>query len=251
MSQPMSYLLAVAIVAWSGQAYAQKTADEIVEKSLAALGGRAAHEKIQSRQATGTIALSTPAGEIAGTIEILNARPNKTRALIKADLSALGAGELTVDQRFDGSEGYVMDSLQGNRAITGGQLETMKNSSFPHPYLNYKEMGTTVRLTGKETVNGRDSFVLVFDPASGPEIRNYIDAETLLPIRTVMTVDVPQLGQEVEQTTDLLDYKDVDGVKIPFRVRTSSSIQTITITLAKVEHDVKVDDSLFVKPAGR
>ena len=86
MSQPMPYLLALALVAWSGQADAQKTAEEIVEKSLAALGGRAAHEKIQSRQATGTIALSTPAGEIAGTIEILNARPNKTRALIKAEL---------------------------------------------------------------------------------------------------------------------------------------------------------------------
>lgn len=251
MRYSMRLVLAVGLVALAQPAYAQKDADAVIEKSIAALGGREAHTKIQSRQASGNIAISTPVGEIAGTIEVLNARPNKTRALIKADLSALGAGELIVDQRFDGSEGYVLDSLQGNRAITGGQLETMKNSSFPHPYLDYKAIGTSAQLVGKETVGGKEALVIVFDPTSGPQIRNYIDAETMLPMKTVMTVEVPQLGQEVEQTTEFFDYKDVDGLKIPFRLRTSSSVQTITITLKTVEHNVKVDDALFVKPAGR
>ena len=41
-----------------------QTADEIVEKSIAALGGRAAHAKVKSRFATGTIVLSTPGGDI-------------------------------------------------------------------------------------------------------------------------------------------------------------------------------------------
>jgi hypothetical protein len=63
-----------------------------------------------------------------------------------------------------------------------------------------------------------------------------------------MKADIPQLGQEVEQTTEFFDYKEVDGVKIPFRITTSSSIQSITITLTSVEHNVKVDDALFVKP---
>ena len=64
----------------------------------------------------------------------------------------------------------------------------------------------------------------------------------------VMKVDIPQLGQEVEQTTEFFDYKEVDGVKVPFRIKTSSSIQTITITLTGIEHNVKVDSALFVKP---
>ncbi len=34
-----------------------QTADEIIEKSIAALGGRAAHEKIKSRRTTGKIAI--------------------------------------------------------------------------------------------------------------------------------------------------------------------------------------------------
>ena len=241
--------IAVAILATARTASAQQTADEVIDKSLAALGGRAAIAKLQSRSASGTIVLSTPAGDINGTIEFLNARPNRTRTLIKADLSALGAGELVIDQRFDGSVAYVLDSLQGNREITGNQLENMKNSSFPHPFLNYKELGTSATLIGKEAVGGRDAYVIVFDPTSGSEIRNYIDAETFLPMKSVVKVEVPQIGQEVEQTTEFLDYKELDGIKIPYRLRSSSTVQNFTITLTKVEHNVKVDETLFVKPA--
>ena len=241
-------VVAVVVLLMGHTASAQQSATDVIERSLTALGGRAAHSKLQSRSATGTIALTTPAGDIAGTLELLNAAPNKTRMLLKADLSALGAGELVVDQRFDGHVGYVLDSLQGNREITGNQLDNMKNSSFPHPFMDFKDRGTSAQLAGKESVGGRDAYVVVFDPASGSQVRNYIDAESYLPIKSVMKVDIPQLGQEVEQTTEFFDYKDVDGIKIPFRIKTSSSIQSITITLTGVNHNVKVDDALFVKP---
>jgi hypothetical protein len=48
---------------------------------------------------SGTITLNTPGGDIPGTIEIQNAAPNKARMLIKADLTALGAGPLAVAAR--------------------------------------------------------------------------------------------------------------------------------------------------------
>jgi hypothetical protein len=230
---------------------AQPTANDVIEKSIEALGGRAAHAKLQSRSATGTIVLSTPAGDITGTVELVNARPNKVRTLVKADLTALGAGELVVDQRFDGHSGYVLDSLQGNREMTGNQLDNMRNNAFPHSFLTYKDLGMSAQLAGKETVAGRDAYVVVFDPTSGSEVRNYIDAETYMPIKSVMKVEIPQLGQEVEQTNEFFDYKDVDGVKLPFRIRSSSSVQSITITVNAIEHNGKVDDALFVKPPGR
>jgi hypothetical protein len=243
---------AVCVLASGLTVSAQQTANDVIEKSIAALGGRAAHAKLQTRSAKGTIALSTPAGDIAGTIEVQNALPNKARALIKADLSALGAGELVVDQRFDGQAGFVLDSLQGNREISGNQLANMKNASFPHPFLSYKENGTSAQLAGKEAVAGKDAYVIVFDPVNGSEVRTYVDAETFMPIKSVMKVEVPQLGgQEIEQTTEFLDYKDFDDVKIPTRLRTSSTIQTVTITLTSIEHNVKVDDTLFVKPGGK
>lgn len=241
----LRFTSALVVLLWAHSAAAQ-TADEIIEKSITAMGGRAAIERVKSRQMTGGLVIGTPAGEIQGTIEILNAVPNKARTLIKADLSAFGAGPLVVDQRFDGAKGYVMDTLQGDREITGQQLETMKANSFPHPFLNYKTSGASVQLTGKEKVLDKDAFVLVFQPPSGPPIKQYVDATTFLPLRTVIKASVPQFG-EVEQNADPSDYRDLDGVKVPYKLRIESSVQGITMTFTKVEQNVTVDEKLFVK----
>jgi hypothetical protein len=242
------FLFAIILVALGAPAGWAQTADEILEKSIAALGGRAAHAKITSRQMSGTITLSTPAGDIQGTIETWNAAPNKQRTLIKADLSSFGAGPLEVDQRFDGSTGYVLDSLQGNRDITGNQLDNMRNNGFPHAFLAYKELGIKVTLAGKEKAGDRDAYVVVFEPAAGSTIRQFIDAETFLPVKFMLKVNVPQVGADVEQTTVVSDYRDVDGIKVPFRLQSSSSIQSITVDIAKVAHNVTVDEKLFAKP---
>jgi hypothetical protein len=241
-------LMAVAFVLGTAATAQAQSVDEVIEKSVAALGGRAAHAALKTRTMTGAITLSTPGGDIPGTIEIQNALPNKARTVIKADLTAFGAGALEIDQRFDGTTGFVLDSLQGNRDITGNQLDNLRNGSFPHVFLNYKAMGMTARLVGKEKLGERDVHVVSFQPAVGSTMKQYIDASTFLPVRMVMTVNVPQVGQDVEQTSDLSDYRAVDGVQVPFVLRSSSSIQAFTVTLAKVEHNLPIDDKLFAKP---
>jgi len=240
-------VLAVLVLGWAQTASAQ-TADEIIEKYLTAIGGRAALGKLKSRSTTGTITVSTPGGDVSGPVEILNQEPNKSRTLIKLDLSALGAGPMILDQRFDGTSGYVLDSLRGNRDLTGNQLENMKNGLFPNPFLNYRERGTTVELAGKEKVGEREAYVLMIKPRSGSAVRQFIDTESLLPIKLVVKVEVPQAG-EVEQTSEFLDYRDVDGVKIAFTVKITSAVQTSTLTVTKVEHNTKIDEALFSKPA--
>lgn len=238
----MMVVLAVALPA------AAQTADELIEKSVAAMGGRAAFAKVKTRTMSGTITLNTPGGDIPGTIEIFNALPNKARTVIKADLSALGAGPLEIDQRFDGQNGFILDSLQGNRDITGNQLDNMRNAGFPHAFLAYKELGIKATLAGKEKAGDRDTYVVVFEPPSGSTIRQFIDAETFMPVKFMLKVNVPQVGTDVEQTTILSDYRDVDGVKLPFRLQSTSSIQGFTVEIAKAAHNVPVDDKLFVKP---
>jgi outer membrane lipoprotein-sorting protein len=248
MKELKTSLLAVALVLACGRIAAAQTADDVVEKYLAAIGGRAALAKVTSRSTTGTITLSLPNGPVSGTIEILNQQPNKVRSVTKLDLTSLGAGQLTREQRFDGTAGYVLDSMQGNREITGSQLDNLKNAVFPTPLLTYKERGATVELAGKEKINGRDAYVLVLKPKTGPVVRHFFDAETYLPAEIVVKVDVPEAGGEVEQTSDLSDYRVVDGIKIPFAIKVSSAIQSFTIAVTKVEHNLKIDPALFAKP---
>ena len=236
----------VVVLAWTHLAAAQ-TADEVINKSIDAMGGRAAMEKIKTRSMAGSLTLGTPAGDIPGTIEIQNAAPNKTRTLIKADLTSLGAGPMQIDQRFDGTTGYVLDSLQGDRPISGNQLDNMKNGGFPHPFLTYKVAGTSVSMVGKEKAGDRDAFVLLFEPTAGSPVRTYIDAETYLPIMTRVKTNLPQVG-DLEQTSRTSDYRDVDGIKVPFKIEVSSAVQSFTIVVNKCEHNVPLDDKLFVKP---
>lgn len=247
MTAARKLFIAVLLLGWVQAASAQ-TVDEIVERHLTAAGGRAALAKLTSRSHTGTITLSTPVGELTGPIEVVNQRPNKERTLITLDLTTLGAGQMTFDQRFDGKAGFVMDPAQGNRDMEGDQLEAMKNNDFPSPLLSYKEKGIAVKLSGKEKVADREAYVLLLEPTTGPAVRQYIDTQSYLLIRTVETVDTPATGK-FEQTVDLLDYRDVDGFKVPFQVKATSTMQNFVVTLTKVEHNKPIDDSLFAKPA--
>ena len=51
------FVLVALVLAWASIASAQ-TADEVIEKSIAAMGGRAAMEKIKTRSMTGTLSLA-------------------------------------------------------------------------------------------------------------------------------------------------------------------------------------------------
>lgn len=240
--------LAAALLLVCAPLASAQTADEVVEKSIAAMGGRAALAKLHSRTTNGTIALQTPGGEISGSIEVYNKAPNKSRSVIKVDLTQFGAGNVAIDQRFDGTIGYVMDPLQGNRDVTGNQLDNLKNSSFPSPFLDYKERGVTATLMPKQQVLGKETIVLQLTPKTGSAIKNYIDAETYMLVRSVVTVNVPQLNQDVESTVDFSDFRAVDGVELPFVTKLSSAVQNYTVTVSKVEHNTDIDDKTFGKP---
>jgi outer membrane lipoprotein-sorting protein len=239
-------MLAVAVM-FSVPALAQ-TADEVVEKHIAASGGRAAYAKITSRTAAGTITVTTPVGDLSGNIEVYSKKPNKSRTLIKLDLSAVGAGQMVSDQRFDGTTGYVMDTLQGNRTVEGSQLDAMRNGSFPSPLLTYKEMGATMTLGDKEKIGGKDAYVIKMTPKAGPSTRLFIDAESFMLVRTAVTLNVPQLGGDIEQVVDFSDFRDVDGIKIPFVTKSSNPAQTVTATMSSVKHNADIDDASFAKP---
>jgi len=125
----------------SAQGLAQ-TPDDVIEKHLAASGGRAALGTLTSRTSSGSVSLTTPVGVLAGTIEVYAKAPNKSRTLVKLDLTAIGGGQVVSDQRFDGATGYVIDTFNGNREITGGQVDALRNGSFPTPLLTTGIRGT-------------------------------------------------------------------------------------------------------------
>jgi hypothetical protein len=223
------------------------TADDIVARYVQAIGGADALDKVTSRRSTGTATVSTPAGDLSGPIEVLSKVPNKTRVSISLDLSAMGAGSVDVVQRFDGTSAMMSNSMQGDVEITGTQLENMRNALFPTPFLHYKENGTTLTLLPKDTIDGKAVLAVQAAPKAGPVVTVYFDPDTFLVVRTVVRVNSPQLGGDVDEYQDPSDYRDVSGVKVPFRVVNSGAGQTVTFVFSKVENNVPIEDSVFAR----
>jgi outer membrane lipoprotein-sorting protein len=244
-------IAAIALLLLGSAPALAQNADEIVQKHLAASGGRAALAALTSRTSTGSLTLTTPFGELGGTIAVYAKKPNKQRTLVKIDLSAAGGGEVVSDQRFDGETGYVIDTFNGNREITGTQLEAMRNGRFPTPLLDYAEHGLTITLAGQEKVGTADAHILQLTPTVGPATRVFIDAETFMLVKTVTKVEAPQFGGEIEQVLEFSDFREVDGIKVPYMIRSTNPAQTIVATLTDVTHNMEIDDSSFVRPEGQ
>jgi hypothetical protein len=67
-------------------------------------------------------------------------------------------------------------------------------------------------------------------------------------LKTLTTVNVPQLGRDVEQTGEFADYRAVDGIKLAHTVKSTNPVQAFTITVTAVEQNKAIDDASFVKP---
>jgi len=238
----LSSLLLIPVLA--GQAVAQ-TADEVVEKHLAALGGREALTRLTSRRATGTVTLTVQGMDLGGTIVIENKGASMSRGVLQIDLSALGVQDkVTVQQVFDGKAAWSLSSMQGDTPITGDQLQNMRNNPFPTPLLNYKSAEMVLEAQPGEAINGKQMIVLKATPKAGPVMRVYLDPDTYLIARTVFRLTTPETG-DVEQVNEPSDYRTVDGVKVPFLVVNTNPAQALRIKLDKVEHNISIDDAVF------
>ena len=241
------FLASALLVPVFANSSAQATADEVIEKHLAAIGGRDALAKLTSQKASGTMTISTPNGDLKGPVEMLAKAPNKGRVYIQLDLTPVGMSDkMVIEQKFNGTSAWMLNSMQGDQEITGNQLDNMKNNAFPTPLLNYKTSGAKVELQPKEDVNGKQALVVLLTPKTGSAVRMYFDPETYLLLRTKATINSPETG-DLEQIRDMSDYRTVAGIKTPFVMVNTNAQQVLTIKLEKIEYNVAIDDAVFGK----
>jgi hypothetical protein len=215
------------------------SADEIINKYMAAIGGQAAIDKLKTRVMKGTIATSS--GQTL-TYEIVQVAPDRVYEMF---VSPRGTGERAVN----GNLGWEKNS-EGLRDITGQQLADLKMALQLFRNLKLKEQYTSFRVGGrKEKIGERDVYVLTGITANKKRERLFFDAENGLLLRRVSYTET-MIGIIPEQT-DFEDYRDVDGVKLPFTVRVSSvdADRVSTRTFTEIKLNVPVDDSKFNKPA--
>lgn len=216
------------------------TVDEILDKSLKAIGGKEAVEKFTSRSVKGSFEIE--AMSMTGTIEVLSKAPNKTAVVV--NIPGFGV----VNEAFDGVKGWSADPMQGLRELSGAELAMRKRRADFYTELNLKKHYTKMEVKGKEKVGSSDAWMIEGTPAEGSPEKLYFDVNTGLLVRQDAETESPQGKMMVETYLD--DYKVVDGIKIAHTMKNVNPMFAMTMKFTEVKHNVEIDDAKFGKPAG-
>lgn len=215
--------------------------DQILNHYIEASGGHDAWKKLSTRVSKGTIDI--PAMNMSGTIEVREKAPNEMIATV-----VIGGGSF--QQAYDGKTAWANDPQNGLRELSGGELdETRRDSDFYRP-LDMKALYNKITVVGTEKVGDRDTYLVEATTEVGvdPE-KMYFDAQTGLPIRVISQRHTPD-GVTASQE-DISDYREVDGVKLPFTVHQSVGDVAYTISFTEIHHNEEMDDAQFAKPASQ
>jgi hypothetical protein len=216
---------------------AQPTVQQVFDKYVAAVGKPEAVSKFQTQVVKGTVVASQGRSQ---NFEVTLKGADKVLLVVENPQGG------PVRRALNGAAGWF-SGPRGVRVLGAGELaEARRNAD----YLSAVKFapGQTMRVAGRRKVGERDAIVVVDRPSENVQRRYFFDAETGLLLRIVTLTDAV-LNQLPEQV-DFEDYRDVDGVKLPFVVRVSAidTFNSRTQTITEVKHGAPVEDTLFDMP---
>jgi hypothetical protein len=222
------------------------TADSIIEKYVAAVGGAEAIQKVSTRVMKGVILT----GRVATNIDVLTKAPNKRISIThNAPVEAQDGGRRVNDNftAFDGKAGWMGSSGRPARDMTVPESEASSlDAEFALP-LRLKEIFPQLRRGRPEEINGMQCEVLNGSGPGRPAVRLYFDTKSGLLVRMVRYADTP-VGRNPTQI-DYADYKAIGSVRIPFRWTLSRTNGRFTIQINDGSENLPIDDAKFAKPA--
>jgi photosynthetic reaction center cytochrome c subunit len=212
------------------------SADQLLDKYVQALGGAAAVDKITSRVMQGTIAF----GDKSFPIDLYSKDPEK-----RISFTHMPEGDNVT--AFDGHEGWLGMSGHPMREMHGADIDGASMDADLHLATHLKRMFSKVSTRGAEKIGDLGTYVVVGEREEKPPLQLYFDQQSGLLVRLVRFGETP-LGRLPTQI-DYADYRDADGVKVPFRWTLARPNGRFTIQVNELKQNVPVDDAKFAKPA--
>lgn len=218
-----------------------KTADEVIARYVKTVGGM---DKIQAVKTLRRVGKYTGGGGFEATVVQENKRPN----LVREEFSLQG---MTGINAWDGRTGWKIDPFGGKKdpeALSEDEMRgILEDSDFDEPLVNYREKGNKVELVGTDQIEGTDVYKVRVTLKSGDVRTYYMDTDYFVPIKMDETRTIRGTEQEIETT--LGDYKEVAGWFMPFSIESGLKGQGKgKVTFERIDANVPIDDSRFVKP---
>lgn len=234
-----SVFLAAATVAVAFGAQAQ-TADEIVTKHIAAIGGLEKLKGINSLYLESTAEVM--GNEMATTTTILNGKGFKTEGEVMGSKMV----QVVTDKG-----GWAINPMAGGdaQALPEEAAKMAKDQlDIAGPLVDYAAKGNKVELKGQEKVGAVNAHKLLVTNKEGVAATYFIDPATFYVLKVVRTANM--MGQDMDIAMTFSDYKKTDyGFVYPYTTETDMGGQfAITAKVKALEINKSIDPKVFDMP---
>lgn len=202
------------------------TVKTVLDNYIKAVGGEKAVKGVKT--------ISTVAsGEIQGTPLEMNTKVTSANKLSN-EMKAMG---MSIMKQVVNEKGAYVTQQGKRKDLDGEKLAEAKQSALPFPELTMAAK-TSITLDGIESFNGADAYVI-----KDGKTTHYYDVNTGLKIGQAVTQEAN--GQKMTQITNYSDYKEVKGIKVPYKVSMSFGPQEIEFKTTDVKINEGVSDADF------
>ncbi len=214
------------------------TAEQVIEASLAADGGRAAAEKITSVHTVGQIKI--PQLGVPGKIETFATPPNNVFAHVDIPNVA------KADQGVIGDLVWEKSTLAGARVVTGAERTIQLRDATFNGDLIWKKLFPKAELKGIAKFADQDCYKIELTAVDGQVQTRYYAKDGLLLVG-FEAISPSQMG-DIPVVVTNSDWRSEHGYRYPHISKHEEAGQVLEITIDKVETNIPIPASTFEPP---
>jgi hypothetical protein len=219
------------------------TAAEILEKHIAATGGRDALHSLQTIHAYGSFGF--PLLNTLGDFHFYYKAP----ASDVFQLDSISHGQSSIGHNEGAA--FSKHSVNGFGTLNGVTLNILEENWLGLIESEFDQRYKPIEVVGLADVDGKRAYALKFVPKFGdPQVR-YYDCENFLMVRMDLVQrirlrkDGPESAYKVE--TYYSEYRDSGGINFPKKIRATASSGNLVLDIHEVRTNTPVNDSAFRK----
>ncbi|WP_299121701.1 insulinase family protein [uncultured Winogradskyella sp.] len=207
------------------------TAEKVIKNYVTAVGGEENLRKINTTLTNAEVTIQGAPFKPKAIMKQMS--PNK----FSMEMVAEGMGTL-FKQSFDGETGY---QEQQGRKVPMDEKDISSRKAEKGLFSELFMEASSIELESMTTIDGTDVYKIKFTKDE-KETYRYYDVETGYLVRTEATTEAG--GQTITTVTDYSNYKEVDGVMMPYTMKIVNGPQVITLetTDVKVNEGVTAED---------